>query len=701
MRWNHWKGREHAPSNRSEDGERRAERAWGDRSPARSILYLMAVMLGFGCSNNYFEITSDSDPDMSIRFTPSQTATVGAGPSFLGDIAGDMGQVRYRTDSEKRMFLLDSTLEGRRRRGLQRLLFPPARSFIRLPASDDVERELAIASLDPTKEWRSARLYDAGMCSALAPLDWPDDGPDIDGAVSLVGEIPKRITQELNETEGIVNAELKQWAVEPILRMVVDEDNPFDRESGILRRDADALKVFMRVEVDEIFREEGVIDAPCRNAQLDIDFTLVFEVANRVAVNNRQCLLQGFADEGVENIYDLECPECFFLAVGGCPQDNLADAGSQEVSVNVFPFYTGTAKLDENGKLCSSTSDECVQCFWVGDDPDIGSVRPRILGVEITLVAGNIFTTGRCGPLATKTIPGEIAKEIENRLPTEIEREISEALLHTSLEAATGCRADCDCVQVGSDGRLIPGARWECGGKDDEGVGTCRVVAEADRVHIRPDTTPAVQLALLLPSDTSDGTLEIVVAEDEDDIQAWFLPHVNFGPQQVGSGCDGDRHSWGADEDPQSLELNWPFKGGDEPTLTLASGGASGNGDPSDDPNGVSDPGSQGRGPGTAAPPGQGEGLDRGTDHSRGRGTGEAPAQGGNPEACEAMCLCLADEHDLDPGECFAQCTELTRGMSPSEQQSTCEAAFVEADAPDSECSLLCDGFGTPGGGGR
>jgi hypothetical protein len=654
MRWNGRKGRDHAPRCVFDERSGHDGSLWRGGPPPVAIVALVAAMVGLGCRNQFFEITSDTDSNMSLRFTPSATATVGAGPSFLGLISGDMGRVRYRADSEKRMFLLDSTLEGEEERFLgRRLLFPEARRFIRLPASDDVERTIDVAALDRSKPWRSARLYDAGMCSAIAPLDWPEDAPvRPEGAFSLVAAIPEGIFEEISQNDRFTNPELHGWSVEPILRMVVDQDNPFDVESRVMRKDADAFMVEMQVRASEIGRP--VIK--CINGQVNIRLTLVLEVTNRVAVDNRACLgLIGF----------------------GCPAHNLAEL---------------TGSIAEKGQVCSGGS--CVQCFWVGDDPRIGAVRPRIVDLQVSVTQ---FGSGRCRRRVKNHIIDDVTEELENLLRDEVERRVSEAMLHTSLSAPPGCRADCDCVQVGSDGRLVPGARFECGGINPiTGIGSCRVVAEADRVHLRPDSI--FESFTGVPEGTSDGLLEIVVAENQDDIQAWFLPQASFGPPT--SGCAEGRASWAADEPPQRLRLNWPFTFGALSMMSIDAEAMSESAGASHE-RGAGDRGSHGRGPGTAAPPGQGDGLDRGTDHSRGRGTGEAPASGGNARACEPMCDCLAVEHDVDPGECFAQCTELTRGMPPSEQEALCKAAFVEADMSDSTCRQLCDGFGTPGAGER
>jgi hypothetical protein len=656
MRWDGWKGRDHASRSVFDERSGHDGSLWRGDPPPVAIVALMAAMVGLGCRNQFFEITSDTDPDMSLRFTPSETATVGAGPSFLGVISGDMGRARYRADSEKRMFLLDSTLEGEEGAFLRRRLrFPEARAFIRLPASDDVERTIDVAALDRTKPWQSARLYDAGMCSALAPLDWPEDAPvRPEGALSLVAAIPEGLFEEIAKDDQFTDPVLHGWSVEPILRMVVDRDNPFDVESSIMRKDADALEVRVQVRASEIGRPV----LKCINGQVNIRLILVLEVTNRVAVDNRACL--NFFEQAV------------------CPEHNLAEL---------------TGSVAEEGQVCSGGS--CVQCFWVGDDPRIGAVRPRIVELDVSVTQ---FGSGRCRQNIKNHIIDSVTEEIDNLLRDTVERQVSEALLHTSLSAPPGCRADCECVQVGTDGRLIPGARFECGGIDPEtGIGSCRVVAEADRIHLRPDS---IHEALTgVPAGTSDGLLEIVVAENQDDIQAslLLLPQVTFGP--AGSGCAEGRASWPAGEQAVRLSLNWPFTFGALSGMSVDLEPMAGTEDATH--GGATEPGRHGRGPGTASPPGRGEGLDRGMDHSRGRGTGEAPASGGNRRACEPMCDCLAVEHDVDPGECFAQCTELTRGMPLSEQEALCKAAFVEAGIADSTCRQLCDGFGTPGAGER
>jgi hypothetical protein len=382
------------------------------------------------CQNNFFRITSDSDMEKSV--TPALLATTGIGPTYLGDISGNMERVDYRIDSEKRMFLLDSTLEARARllRAFSIPVFPEARKFIRLPASDEQTRGFPITALDTSKPWQSARLYDVGMCSSLAPLDFP--------LQSLVALIPQGIHAEMVENENIEDPVLCEWGVEPVLRMDVDD---LGREQGgVMRVDADALRVSMTVQASEIKRVEGLIDAPCRNAQLDIDFTLVLEVVHRVAVDNTACL---------------DSPLAWM-----CPGHNLADQEPYtDVLVDPATGAPLSVSLDENGQLCVANS--CIQCFYVGDHPDIGAVRPRLLGPNVVLTQ---FDDGRCGPVAEDQISKVVANEIANQLRTAVERELSEAMLHADIAGFQGetCRADCDCVR--------PGGGWPANARPPLGV---------------------------------------------------------------------------------------------------------------------------------------------------------------------------------------------------------------------------------------
>jgi hypothetical protein len=200
----------------------------------------MVAMLGMGCNNDFFRIGSATDSNLERTFTPSRIATTGAGPKYLGEISGDPGRVSYRTDSEKRMFLLDSTLEGERAvSGGIEALYPLARDVILLPASNGATQEFWVNELDPTKTWRSARVYDIGMCSSFTSLDNP--------LGSLVEGIPREIFEAIETDRDSSGAVLHRWQVEPILRMV---PGPIDGTTGVMRKDADALIVDMSVRAN-------------------------------------------------------------------------------------------------------------------------------------------------------------------------------------------------------------------------------------------------------------------------------------------------------------------------------------------------------------------------------------------------------------------------------------------------------------------
>jgi hypothetical protein len=236
----------------------------------------------------------------------------------------------------------------------------------------------------------------------------------------------------------------------------------------------------------------------------------------------------------------------------------------------------------------------------------------------------------------------------------------------------------------------MPGLRWECSDIDSEIlVGTCKIVVEADRVHIRPDYL--LEEVFSPNSPTSDGTLEIVVAEDDDDVQSWLFPGATFGTPP--SGCDANRALW-TGEQPEAWTLRWPVTSANVCATTTASAATTADKDAEPAGSHPVSPGRRGRGPGTAAPPGQGGGLDRDAGRSRGRGTAEAPNQGSTRGACEPLCQCLESTYNVIFDECLMGCAERTRGMAPSRQRLTCEAAFEEAGV--SECREHCEAFAAP-----
>jgi hypothetical protein len=612
----------------------------------------MVAMLGTGCNNDFFRIGSATDSSLERTFTPSRIATTGAGPKYLGDISGDPGRVSYRTDSEKRMFLLDSTLEGERAvSGGIEALYPLAGDVIRLPASDGETREFFVGDLDPTKTWRSARVYDIGMCSSFASLDHP--------LGSLVKGIPEEIFQAIKDDPRSSGDMSLQRKVEPILRMV---PGPIDGDTGIMRKDADALMVEMRVFVERF--GSGLFD--CDHAQVDIQFKLIFDVVNRVATNNRECL-----------------PSSYLAS--HCPHYNLSEIDLPRT----IQTFRGSATLDENGRLCDSRT--CVQCFYIADHPDIGSVRPRLADLSVSVsryVSGGLI--GSCGPVARRRVRDGILEALQNELVDGVERRISGAMLHATL-GAFSCQGDCECVQRGSDGRLMPGARWECNfvlPTDTEG--TCKLVVEADRVHFRPD---AVWLDEM---DGADGVIEIVVAENEDDIQAQWLELLPWGDPLSASGCDPERLSPGVDT-PRAMSLAWPFSS--PPGFSLSGGGdvvtmdATAEGDHGPRRGNDGQDSRRGRGPGVASAPGHGIGADDG----QGRGTGDAAAPGrGDGGACDQVCHCLEAHYAVGHGDCMAGCGELMASYLPRERRDVCEAFFEELELH--ECRDECAAF-VPGGG--
>jgi hypothetical protein len=198
--------------------------------------------------------------------------------------------------------------------------------------------------------------------------------------------------------------------------------------------------------------------------------------------------------------------------------------------------------------------------------------------------------------------------------------------------------------------------------------------------------------------------LEIVVAEDENDIQTWALENFPFGVPGMESGCGEGRLSWGSELRPEAWSVAWPY------TFPPTFGTMSMEADPfADEPKpgnatAGGNHGGIGRGPGAAAPPGQGEGLDREheTGNGRGRGTAETPAPGQREQAdtgCETMCACLVDAYGVDLEECVEGCTQLVGSIDSHLRRDACVALFEDLEL--TECAEQCDAFGGGGGGRR
>jgi hypothetical protein len=646
---------------------------WPRTAPrsSKQVLVAYAVLIGVicaACDPDFFRVTSDSNPDVQEAVLPRATATTGAGRTMLTETSGDMGQLDYRLDEEKRAFLLDSSLEGTRAffRGGDRFdrdVFPQTRQYVPLPMSNGNEMGFPVDSFDGRSPapWRSVRLYDIGMCSSVLPLHVElqnDPLEDTSIAFRIVHEIFERIAEN-DDTVGPV--QLHAWSVEPILRMLDDVDDPVSDATGLLVRDADALRVRMTVRAKKMGGGIGNAFVACSWPEVDIDFMLVLDVTRRVAVNNRECL--------PSSSLALHCPNGSNLSELELPQ--------------TIQTLLGSATLDENGRLCLDQQDAgCVQCFRIGEGPTIGSVRPQLARLDVSVSqwqTDDELLGNRCGSPAKRRISDNITNEIRRDLRDEVEKALTAEMLQSRVQLLdTPCEHDCDCIIVESGTeRLLPGFRRACSGEE----GVCELIIEADRVHLRPDHVS------ILPE---SGMLEVVVAEDEEDIQAFLLPDLDLG---VGNLCDPTRFSTGTA--PSVRQVTWPF-GDQNGVVTLSTD------DPDDDFEGAKDhdtrhrrdQGKQGRGPGLAAPPGEGDGLDTApSPNGNGRGIDEAEAPGlDDDDACSSMCECF-DSHDIaNHDECMSGCAQFVRNTRRNERRAVCKELLLSVDL--SECVDRCDTFG-------
>lgn len=106
-----------------------------------------------------FEVIRASSPGTVRGFIVPDRLTIAGDPVVLGPLASDVGAVRYRLDDQRRAFLFTGDLGTGFSGG----------EFLHLPlvAPGSTVRTVDITPFDTTK-WRSFRVYDAGLCSAVA-----------------------------------------------------------------------------------------------------------------------------------------------------------------------------------------------------------------------------------------------------------------------------------------------------------------------------------------------------------------------------------------------------------------------------------------------------------------------------------------------------------------------------------------------------
>ncbi len=134
---------------------------WRWRYPrSTAVIALIASLASCGPTPpGTFEVISASSPTRSRGFFVADRLNSAADPVVLGPLASDVGSVRYELDDQRRAFLFDGDL----RTGVS------SGGFLHLPRNPvaGALRTVDITPFDPSK-WRSFRIYDAGLCSAVA-----------------------------------------------------------------------------------------------------------------------------------------------------------------------------------------------------------------------------------------------------------------------------------------------------------------------------------------------------------------------------------------------------------------------------------------------------------------------------------------------------------------------------------------------------
>lgn len=130
---------------------------------------ILAALVVAGCDPGarvqFIEEISATDPTVSRTQAPDDEGMLSVPSSRLGEVANDVGAVRYDLNSQKRAYLLEGDLAE----GVSRTM-----GFLHLPqlAPDATgPRTVNILPFD-SRKWGSVRVYDTGLCS-MAPARSP------------------------------------------------------------------------------------------------------------------------------------------------------------------------------------------------------------------------------------------------------------------------------------------------------------------------------------------------------------------------------------------------------------------------------------------------------------------------------------------------------------------------------------------------
>lgn len=249
----------------------------------RTILPLVIVMSalgGVGCDPERLDAVGLFTVVGSMEerpFVVPDRITVGADPILLRTTASDVAAVRYRLGQERRAFLFTGDL----RSGIT------AGDYLLLPQLDigELERTVDISPFDST-QWRSARVYDSGLCSLQ--LAWQAGGEGLGELVGippladlLVGAIDSAFT-----TSGGVQGGRRttEGRVTPVLRAATG--------SGSLSRSTDAVRIAATYFATRIEQASGA-SLGCNDVTVSLAVEVGFERTNGLISNAPGCQQPG------------------------------------------------------------------------------------------------------------------------------------------------------------------------------------------------------------------------------------------------------------------------------------------------------------------------------------------------------------------------------------------------------------------------
>jgi hypothetical protein len=228
-------------------------RSWVGRA---SVGWVLVCLLACTTGPAFIELI-DEDSGESMQFLVPRVGSQAAGPDEIGDLAGNMTDVRHNLTRRYAAFMLDGDVvfdpdlaseqldfQGAVGSPAHGLLLPPAESF------DDPIR-VDIRAFDPMK-WSSFRTYDRGECSAVV------------GWEQLAGVLAARVLGEIERNDDITGARLREARLRPRL-----QSRPLDELEGIAVLNTDRLEM----EIDF----EALTIGPCLNATASLEFTMELE----------------------------------------------------------------------------------------------------------------------------------------------------------------------------------------------------------------------------------------------------------------------------------------------------------------------------------------------------------------------------------------------------------------------------------------